>query len=1012
MFRQHSRLASFSLAKSFSRFTMISLVKRHVNSFSFFENHEEYEKIVSESSNKSTVKNSHRRDTRTRLQKLFVSLDFKNIIQETQKNFMNTLDDVIDDYNDLQKQINTMKFKINNELVIKIDVIALNMILSISIKSNVNASISVAMIKFQNNVNSINFASKFVKSSQKISAINVFVTHQNQIFFSAIQSFDQQIARNTQYESSNFRSFEKTREKRSFNANILHHNDEKSSSFFFDQNRNSFLHDHLQQINVYNETIENRQSRSRQRDDYTHQQNRFRSRHAFLSPNKSDELRDLMIIKQNQFKISNLDFFYLEYSKNKNSTDYVINEKKIIYINVQMFVQTVRRFTANKNILKHLHFCLKNAIQIWYIVLSFVKREILMLSIEIFCSTLITRYEDHLADSYAKFQTQQYTIRDAQKRRQFDEYVSLLMRYAIFLDMLELIVLTIVWNSLDKKLRKHVRRFDKRIIVEKFTRNLKNVANYYASDNKKNAIEIAYQREMKSNQKQIQNFERFERYSKSYIENYSTNYFFKSQSSQLSRNWQTSSRNAYIFATSQNRSQYSQQNQIFATQNLSSSQRITQYSARTIQYFMIFSEQKLLTNNASYNAFVSTFYEQYDYNANSEYDEKQIQTINENIKFEILEHANFDDIINFFHAKTFELEIFNDEIYIRHDMSLMSCNICKQNYFNNDDRARLNNHMMIIHEIDIKFSQFMNQKRYINWMKHAILHVVIIRESSSEREYVTIQTRLYDENNEKISVCIDIDFNVNFIDEFLLPKDNLWNRLHNCHSIIVRDIADERIVDKQMNIFLLIIVTDDIVKRIEIKIYVNKNIKAKIILNMNELDKIENDIVLWLDRKKMQLDECHVVINFTARDNQFVIFFANSTSKIDYTDLKSCLKSFDDKSSKKSIRFSFSKKVNEFLYKSIFFPEILQQFKSCKFENFESKHDSNIANLMIFANDFANDFAKIFQFCFHTRSRWMSINWRAFHINSIIIRRFAMKSTQKSNRDRRNLNDLWKKLNI
>jgi hypothetical protein len=60
----------------------------------------------------------------------------------------------------------------------------------------------------------------------------------------------------------------------------------------------------------------------------------------------------------------------------------------------------------------------------------------------------------------------------------------------------------------------------------------------------------------------------------------------------------------------------------------------------------------------------------------------------------------------------------------------------------------------------------------------------------------------------------------------------------------MRNIANERIVDQQMNIFLYVIVIDDITKRIEIKIYVNKNIKAKIILNINELDKIENDIVL------------------------------------------------------------------------------------------------------------------------------------------------------------------------
>ena len=60
----------------------------------------------------------------------------------------------------------------------------------------------------------------------------------------------------------------------------------------------------------------------------------------------------------------------------------------------------------------------------------------------------------------------------------------------------------------------------------------------------------------------------------------------------------------------------------------------------------------------------------------------------------------------------------------------------------------------------------------------------------------------------------------------------------------MRDIADERIVDQQMNIFLYVTATDDTTKRIEIKIYVSKGIKIDVILNMNELDKIEDDIVL------------------------------------------------------------------------------------------------------------------------------------------------------------------------
>ena len=145
----------------------------------------------------------------------------------------------------------------------------------------------------------------------------------------------------------------------------------------------------------------------------------------------------------------------------------------------------------------------------------------------------------------------------------------------------------------------------------------------------------------------------------------------------------------------------------------------------------------------------------------------------------------------------------------------------------------------------------MKRKRYINWIKYTILHIVIIRDSFSKREYVIIQTLLYDETNEAILVCIDTSFNVNFIDEFLFFKNqNLWNRFHNCHSIIIRDIANERIVDRQMNIFLFFIATNDSIKRINFKTYVNKNIQTSVILDMNELNKKENDIILWLDKKK------------------------------------------------------------------------------------------------------------------------------------------------------------------
>ena len=158
-------------------------------------------------------------------------------------------------------------------------------------------------------------------------------------------------------------------------------------------------------------------------------------------------------------------------------------------------------------------------------------------------------------------------------------------------------------------------------------------------------------------------------------------------------------------------------------------------------------------------------------------------------------------------------------------MISLFCNFYKTSFVNDDDKIKLNNYMLIIHDIDIKLFEFMKRKQYINWMKHAILHVIIIRDSFLKREYIIIQIILYDEINKTILVCIDTSFNVNFIDEFLFFKNqNLWNKFYNCHSIIIRDIASERIVDRQMNIFLFFIATNDSIKRINFKTYVNKNI--------------------------------------------------------------------------------------------------------------------------------------------------------------------------------------------
>ena len=158
----------------------------------------------------------------------------------------------------------------------------------------------------------------------------------------------------------------------------------------------------------------------------------------------------------------------------------------------------------------------------------------------------------------------------------------------------------------------------------------------------------------------------------------------------------------------------------------------------------------------------------------------------------------------------------------------------------------------------------------------------------------------------------------------------------------------------------------------------------------------------------MQLNNCYVTINFTFRNNQFVIFFANATSKNDYTNFRSCFKSFDDKCSKKSVRFAeITIKTS---YKSIFFSDDLFQIETIKIEKFQTIYDSNIAKLKFFAIAwiFVFNFVNIFVFSFQQRIESTNLNWRVRFANSNRLKRFTMNLITRSRR--RNFNDFWKKL--
>ena len=959
--------------------------KVHEQSPSSSEGHEgQYEAAPESSSKSQAVKDPHRRDTGARLQELFISLDPKNIIRETQKDLMNTLGEVVDGYWELKEGVQTIDTRMQS-IESKVDDLA-------AVRSEV-AGIAAAFARIESRLDKRPESPPQLVGPEKpeTSVSKAPNMHQDQPPSPEVpNSYSRQDVRSGGFGLTFDHSSRMAQRPDMVLPPVPDFNQNRSTYPPAQPTRGAPNNRPRMFDDMYSDDHEDRRGRSNNRRDYTRNQSQSRGRHGVSVPEV------VVATKQEQFKASDIGFFHPRYSEDHGLNGYVVSGKETIYISVQMFVQAVKRYAFGKaEIAGHLYLCLRGPAQVWFTSQNPSKQQELLGNIEAFCNALTIRYEEHPSDAYHKLQTERYTVKDAQKQRQPDEYVGNLMRYAVPLTMPDLAVLTIAYNALDNEIKRHVRRPDTRTSVEDFTKDLEEAAGYWSSNNdvKDHDNEAAYQRGLKAGEK-------------------------RSNAPPIAA-YQPRQQTPYSGYNSggYNRNQYAnqpQRTQAPPAQN-SPPQRTSQYPQRTSQYPQ--PGQKLLTNNASYNAFVPPSNEpgdhlQYDYNADSGYDEEQAP-VNEDTKYITAEHANFGDITTTFHAEASQLEQFNDEEYTRHGMAPLSCNMCKESYVNNGGRARLDNHMFNIHGVDIKSNQAMDRKRYTNWMEHAALHVVTIRGPPPERGYATIQARLYDENNEEIPVCIDTGSSVSFIDESLLPEGNLWGRLHNCHPITVRGIAGERIVDKQMDIPLFVTATDGTVKRIEAKAYVSKGIKAGVILGMDELGKAEDDIALWLGRKKMQLGNCHVAINFTPRGSQPVAFFVDATPRNDYTGRRSCLKSFGGtKPVRKTVRFA--EIMAKSPYKSARFSDTLPQAESCKSEDFESVYDSDITELgpLAIARSSAVNSASISADIstppLHQRAGPTSLNWRARASISDRHKRSTMVFASGSRR--RNLDGPWRKL--
>ena len=83
-------------------------------------------------------------------------------------------------------------------------------------------------------------------------------------------------------------------------------------------------------------------------------------------------------------------------------------------------------------------------------------------------------------------------------------------------------------------------------------------------------------------------------------------------------------------------------------------------------------------------------------------------------------------------------------------------------------------------------------------------------------------------------------------EDLFFKNINLFDKLITVFSVIVRDITDEKIVNKRFYLIINVIMHDDNIISLHVKSYVIKNIKTSVILNNDVLANLKNKISLQL----------------------------------------------------------------------------------------------------------------------------------------------------------------------
>ena len=381
-----------------------------------------------------------------------------------------------------------------------------------------------------------------------------------------------------------------------------------------------------------------------QRDDYEVNRGRSRSRlRSFSKPSVTNpkplhlQVTSVVVaIKQEEFKTSDIDYFYSGLSKETHAPgDYVVSEKNIFYRDVYMFTQQVERVAVVKyeGIRNKLHLCLRESFMMWFTSLDVVTRNHLNENSQTFCEALIRKYKLSNFRAFDKLIAKHYSVQNARKQRFVDEYVQAIMRHDKTCNIVDEAAVTFAWKNLDVALRKNIRRLEKHVTADDFVELLDKVIEYYDNLNKKHdEKEVAYQRGLKTAERRLFSF--------------SVPSSVPQQQQRLT-----------IYSARQNSRQ--ERNQMLSSS--SNNRGFRQYPPAS-------SNQKLLTNNAkTRNAYFAD---------DAALEDATYYFSSAKIKYSTAKYAQFDDIVVAFHAQASHEKDFNSEDDSRNDMPPYLCNIC------------------------------------------------------------------------------------------------------------------------------------------------------------------------------------------------------------------------------------------------------------------------------------------------------------------------------------------------